>query len=115
MKRFVVLAFLFPALVFAADPVKEGDWLLQRGNPLQTGFVKSALPDKLEVLWQFATKDAIEGTPAVHDGIVYIGSLDGNLYALDLASGQQKWKSDVGPIKAPPSYRDGFIYIGDAD
>jgi outer membrane protein assembly factor BamB len=112
MRRLLVLALFLP-LVMAAEPAKQSDWLLYRGNPLQTGAVTTALPDKLEVRWQFSTKDIIEGAPAVHDGVVYIGSGDENLYALDLAKGQQKWKYKAGPIKAAPSYHDGRIYVGD--
>jgi outer membrane protein assembly factor BamB len=113
MKRMFVLVLFLP-LVLAAEPAKQSDWLFYRGDPLQTGAIKSALPDKLEVLWQFATKDAIEGAPAVHDGVVYIGSEDENLYAVNLANGQEKWHYKAGPIKAPVSYRDGLVYVGDS-
>jgi outer membrane protein assembly factor BamB len=75
----------------------------------------AAVPDKLEILWQFSTKDTIQGAPAINKDVVYIGSMDGNLYAIDLVTGQEKWKCDAGRIEAPPSYRDGVIYVGDAD
>ncbi len=115
MKRLALLACFLP-LVLAAEPAKQTDWLLARGNPLQTGAVAAALPDKLDVRWQFTTKDTIDGAPAVHKGVVYVGSEDENLYALDLAKGDQKWKYKAaagGAIKASPSYHDGRIYVGD--
>jgi outer membrane protein assembly factor BamB len=114
MRRLLVLAVLLP-LTLAADAGKKDDWLLYRGNALQTGAVKAALPDKLEIHWQFATKDMIEGAPAVHQGVVYVGSQDENLYALDLANGQKKWSYKAGPIKAPASYHDGAVYVGDGN
>ena len=41
------------------------DWPLFRGNPLQTGVVKEALPDKLEVLWKFKAEDGFESAAAI--------------------------------------------------
>ena len=80
------------------------DWPLFRGNPLQTGVAAGTLcPTSSTVLWKFPTKDAIDGAPAVADGVVYVGSMDEHLYALDLATGKEKWKYKAGPIKASPS------------
>src|SRR5262249_28250630 len=59
-------------------------------------------------------KGAIEGRAAVVNGLVYVGAVDDHLYALDLATGQEKWKYK-GAFKAPPSVRDGVVYVGDMD
>src|SRR5262249_25042590 len=40
---------------------------------------------------------------------------DEHLYALDLATGQQKWKVKIGVVRAGPSYKDGAIYVGSED
>lgn len=99
-----------------ADPAPPGaDWPLFRDNPLQTGVATSSLPDTLEIRWKFETKDAIEGTAAIAGDMVYVGSYDGNLYALDLATGRQKWAYHAVPIKAPVSVHAGAVYVGDAD
>src|SRR5262249_53299813 len=70
----------------------SADWPLFRGNALQTGVSKAKLPDKLEVLWKFETKEAIESTAAIANGVAYVGSFDEHLYAIELASGKEKWK-----------------------
>jgi RNA polymerase sigma factor (sigma-70 family) len=103
-----------PAVAQPKPAVTE-DWPLFRGNPSQTGIATTALPDQLDILWKFTTKDSIEGTAAIVGGVVYVGCLDDHLYALDLKTGQQKWKLKVGPIKAPLSVKDGLIYVGDLD
>ena len=36
-----------------------------------------------EELWSFETEDTVYSTPVVADGVVYVGSLDGYLYALN--------------------------------
>src|SRR5262249_55698102 len=101
----------------AAAPTEQArdQWTLFRGNPLQSGVAPGSLPAQLQELWKFEAKDTIEGAPAVVDGVVYIGSFDEHLRALDLANGKEKWKYKGGPFKASPSVRDGLIYIGDSD
>lgn len=99
----------------AADARPMRDWPVFRGNAEQTGVAFATLPDKLDVLWKFATKDSVEGAPAIAGGVVYIGSFDEYLYALDLGTGQEKWKYKAGPIKASPAVRAGMVYVGNAD
>src|SRR5437016_5212902 len=81
----------------AAEDVAGAVWPVFRGNGRQTGAADVALPDKLEPLWKFETKDSIEGAAVVAGGVVYVGSMDENLYALDLATGKKKWQYNAGP------------------
>jgi outer membrane protein assembly factor BamB len=113
----IALPALLPVSVAAPGPAAPpaADWPVFRGNARQTGAAAARLPDKLEVLWTFATKESIEGGAAVAGGVVYVGSCDENLYALDLASGAEKWKYKAGPIKAPPAFADGRVFVGDSD
>ncbi len=94
---------------------RAGDWPLFRGNSLQTGVATATLPEQLDVLWKFPVKDAIESTAVIVGNVVYFGAMDEHLYALDLATGKEKWKYKAGPIKAPVSYRDNLLYVGDCD
>ncbi len=114
----VLLLASVGAMQEAPQTVREApasDWPTFRGNPQQTGYVEAALPDKLEIRWKFKTSDAIEGAAAIVQGVVYVGSFDQHLYAIDLASGTQKWKTKLGPIKAAPGVREGVVYVGDVD
>ncbi len=55
-------------------------------------------------------------SPVLADGIVYFGSGDTNVYALDAASGQLKWKFKTGDVvHASPALADGKLYIGSWD
>src|SRR5262245_26246670 len=45
--------------------------------------------------WTFPTGDAVSASPAVVDGVVYVGSWDGYFYALDAKLGTLKWKFKV--------------------
>ncbi|HEV3203334.1 MAG TPA: PQQ-binding-like beta-propeller repeat protein, partial [Gemmataceae bacterium] len=105
-------------LGLAAEPntkVDHSNWFVFRGNPLQTGVVQGDLPQPLEIRWSFQTKDSVEGTAAIANGAVYIGSFDEHLYALDVETGKEKWKFKGGPFKTPVSFRNEGVYIGDAE
>jgi outer membrane protein assembly factor BamB len=108
----VTLAFLG---IFVPVALSAEDWPLFRGNASQTGVAAAPLPDPLTVRWKFETKESVEGTAAIVNGVVYVGSMDEHFYALDLATGKEKWKVKAGPFKAPPSVRNGRIYLGDLD
>jgi outer membrane protein assembly factor BamB len=97
-----------------------GQWPVFRGNAQATGVADGKLPDQLDLLWKYTVdKGAFEATPAIVDGVVYIGDMDGTFYALDLQSGQPRWKFDYGKDKAgfttAAAVRDGLVYIGDMD
>jgi outer membrane protein assembly factor BamB len=46
--------------------------------------------------WTFTTGNNVYSSPTVVDGTVYVGSTDGNLYALDASSGSQQWSFTAG-------------------
>jgi len=60
--------------------------------------------------------DFFLSSPAVADGTVYFGSGDGNVYALDAASGALKWKFATGDVvHASPAVADGMVFVGSWD
>jgi outer membrane protein assembly factor BamB len=114
MSRSLVVALAATLLLSSAV---VADWPLYRGDPLMSGVGRNPLPlpDKLQERWTFKTGNVIEGAPAVVNGVVYVGSFDKHLYAIDLATGQQKWKTKLGAFKASPSVRGDRVYVGDLD
>ena len=60
--------------------------------------------------------DVFLSSPAVVRGTVYFGSGDTNMYAVDTATGEAKWKFKTGDVvHASPAYSDGMIYFGSWD
>jgi outer membrane protein assembly factor BamB len=60
--------------------------------------------------------DVFLSSPALGGGAVYFGSGDGNLYALDAATGDLKWKFKTGDVvHASPAYADGVVFFGSWD
>jgi serine/threonine protein kinase len=67
-------------------------------------------------LWSFSCEDEIRGTPNCYKGVVYVGSYDNNLYALDAASGKFVWKFPTdGGLAGQPMVDDNAIYVGSED
>src|SRR5580704_4032059 len=110
MRSIVIAVFLL-----FTQQVAFADWPIFRGDALMTGVGAAKLPDQLDERWTFKSGDTIEGAPVVVGEVVYFASLDKHLYAVDLATGKQKWKVKLGPAKASPSVKGNRIYLGDLD
>ena len=55
-------------------------------------------------------------SPSIVQDTVYVGSGDGNVYALDAASGALRWKFHTGDVvHASPAVANGLVYIGSWD
>jgi len=55
-------------------------------------------------------------SPVVSDGVVYFGSLDNNVYALNATSGAPKWSyTTLYKVISSPAAADGTIYFGSYD
>ena len=60
--------------------------------------------------------DVFLSSPALADGLVYFGSGDGNVYALDAATGTLRWKFHTGNVvHASPAVAGGTLYVGSWD
>ncbi len=64
--------------------------------------------------WSFAPQGGFAGELAVREGLVYLGSGSGRLYALDASSGAAQWSYDTGaPIGGGPVLNSaGPIFFG---
>ncbi len=108
-------AFLVSPFSFRLSPTVRDNWSQFRGSPQLTGVSPSALPATLRVLWTYETGDSIESSAAIADGTVYVGSQSGELLALDLRSGQLRWKykTTEGIGESSPCVGNGVVYVGD--
>ncbi len=98
----------------AAD---KSSWPVCRADALATGVSNATLPENLEVLWKFnSNMHGFEATVAIENGLVFAGSLDGELYVLNLSDGKEVWKfhTELG-FNGPPAVADGRVFVGDAD
>lgn len=66
--------------------------------------------------WKYATNGWVESTPAISQGIVYVGSNDNYIYALDAENKDLRWSYKTGgSISSSPSIIRGLVYVGSRD
>jgi eukaryotic-like serine/threonine-protein kinase len=137
----ILLAGMLPSGVFAgssssslpqantAGPVTAApdpaDWPQLGNGPTHLG--KSAVETTLSpsnvgalgVKWRGVTGGLVVSSPAVVNGVVYVGSFDGKFYAYPVdcavargAACTPLWTADLGaPIESSPAVVDGVVYI----
>src|SRR3989454_536112 len=90
----------------------DAPWPGFHQNPQHTGISPFRGPSTPALRWKFQTGGGITSSPAVAYGRIYVGSNDGNLYALNL-EGVLLWKfSTPSPIRTTPAVgSDGTIYV----
>lgn len=66
--------------------------------------------------WKFKAGGAVVSTPALAQGVVYFGSSDQFLYALDEKNGALRWKYRTGSrVASSPAVAGGRVYFGSYD
>ncbi|HYF64111.1 MAG TPA: PQQ-binding-like beta-propeller repeat protein [Herpetosiphonaceae bacterium] len=69
-----------------------------------------------DVVWKFRCEDEVRSSPAVQNGMLYIGCYDTNLYALDTKRGEFRWKKATeGGISSSPAVWNDIVVIGSED
>jgi outer membrane protein assembly factor BamB len=88
-----------------------------RGDPAHSGTSAEPAPRQFHgVKWRFPTGDRIISSPVGLDKVLYFGSDDGNIYAVDSETGRQIWKrSTGGPAPCTPAVANGMVYAGSYD
>ena len=67
--------------------------------------------------WKYPSDKGLGGsikvTPAIYDGLIFVGATNGNVYSLKLDTGVLQWIYQTkGSVRCPPVVADGVVYIG---
>jgi outer membrane protein assembly factor BamB len=64
-------------------------------------------------LWNYTTDSSVDSSPAIVNGVVYVGSEDGYVYALNAINGVQLWNYQTGGgVYSSPAVFNQVIYVG---
>jgi outer membrane protein assembly factor BamB len=89
------------------------DWPMFHHDLGHTGYSTSNGPVTKRTLWTFTTDGAVSASPAVVDGVVYIGSDDEFVYALNAFTGSLEWSYNTnGPVEEAATVLEGVVYVG---
>jgi outer membrane protein assembly factor BamB len=117
MKKLVCLALLTSAAcivtaTYSASPASDDSTSIFRGNLEHTGVYAGSAPSQLNLKWKFHTDGPVLSSPVVSNGILFIGSSDNNLYALDSATGALKWKFKTeSRLTSSPAVAENTVYF----
>jgi hypothetical protein len=102
-----------------------GDWPQFRNVPTHSGYnatettLSPSNVDALGVAWTATTGAAIWSSPAVANGVVYVGSSDGKLYAYAVGCNSgggtcsPLWTATTGSgVESSPAIANGVVYVG---
>jgi outer membrane protein assembly factor BamB len=87
---------------------------LARGRPLWTHETEGAGMESSDFGWD---RVSLQSSPAVAGGVLYIGSRDGGVYALDAETGDRLWYADHGSpwVVASAAVRNDTVWTGSSD
>jgi outer membrane protein assembly factor BamB len=93
------------------------DTTMHRVNLARMGVYQSSGPKVApSLVWNFVAGDSVYSAPVIFADTAYFGSYDGNLYAVDILSGELLWTfSTGGPVLSSPALEDGILYFGSHD
>ncbi|MEA2513349.1 MAG: eukaryotic-like serine/threonine-protein kinase [Thermomicrobiales bacterium] len=110
--------------IIGGSPFDSG-WTSFRGKPGNTGESNGTTAVGLPSVRWHAPIAAVKASAAVAGGIVFTGSETGDLVALDVETGTERWRSAVLPARfagsAPgisfssPAVAGGLVYVGSAN
>ena len=91
-------------------------WPIFRGEPNLAGLAKTTLSDSIEPSWKFKTDGEVKSSPIIYGNLVFVGSADSNVYAIDLETGKKAWSYKTGDgIEASAFVVRDIVFIGSSD
>lgn len=101
----------------AAPPTDAPGATMFRGDAARTGaFAAAPSQDLAGIQWRVVTEGDVISSPVVAGGVVYVGSGDGSLRALDRRTGATRWSFDAGsPVTSSPAVAAGLVFFGTRD
>jgi len=117
----LLITVLFAGVV-TVPAAAQYDTMQFRYNAAHTGDyspVAGLVPSNGQLLWKYTTGGHIKSSPAVVNGVVYVGSNDGNIYAISANTGSKLWNFTTGTTELPspggsqsPAVSNGMVYAG---
>jgi outer membrane protein assembly factor BamB len=104
----LIIFFIFSPLI------SSGNWQNYGGDLQHSGYSESlAIP--LELRWKYMAGNAEISAPIIDEGILFVGSDNNDLYAIDAFKGELKWRySTLGKVYTPAA-KNGIVVAASYD
>jgi len=92
-------------------------WPMFHHDLTHTGYSTSTAPTTNQTPWNYRTGSWVASSPAVVDDVIYVGSGDNNVYALNATTGRKVWNYTTGNCVqwSSPAVVGGVVYVGSTD
>jgi len=98
-----------------SESLTDSSWSMFRHDAARSSIGQGG-PANLSLIWKFTTGGAVMSSPSIADGIVYFGSQDHNIYAINALSGTQIWNfTTLSTIESSPAVANGKVVTGGED
>jgi outer membrane protein assembly factor BamB len=116
------LIVLQSIVTFSSDQFAKADstthpWPMFRIDNTHTGTSNGTGPTTpVMQRWRFYAGPNVTSSPAVINGVVYFGSGNGSVFAVDEVTGLLKWSYTTGAnVESSPAVSGGIVYVGSND
>ena len=93
--------------------VPSNSWPMYHGGLSHSGYSSSLAPTTNQTLWSYNAGGAVSSSPTVANGIVYAGSMNNTMFALNATSGQLIWSYvPGGNVSSAPAVANGMVFFG---
>ncbi|MEX2116409.1 MAG: PQQ-binding-like beta-propeller repeat protein [Bacteroidota bacterium] len=83
---------------------RPGDWAMYGGGPSRTNVSQSVVRPPFREVWQYNAQAGISGTPLVRDSVMVVGTLLGEIQAVNIKNGRRLgYKVMEGSIVGTPA------------
>lgn len=99
----------------SAGPPLEGNIPMYGGGPTHDGMMPGPAPTSAPALaWQTDTGGEVYAAPSLANGVLYVMSKAGVLYAIEASTGVERWRHEVTTYvtRASAAVVDGVVYVG---
>lgn len=112
-----ILSLICFCLIVVTFPLySETNWPMFGKDESHKRISDETISLPISLKWKYKTDGPIRSSPAVYEGIVYIGSDDFYLYALEANTGKFLWKFKAeGKIASSPAVYSGTVFFGSRD
>jgi outer membrane protein assembly factor BamB len=106
----------------AGSTQTSGDWPMFHSSNDRLGLnnvdavIDAASTPAMSLKWEYPTSGSVYSSPVVSGGVVYFGSDDKKVYAVNASNGTLKWSYTTGDlVRSSPSVVNGVVFIGSDD
>lgn len=108
----VALSIIFFLIIGCENVISDFSKSVMFMNNIQhTGvYTTPSIKNEPKLLWKVKTEGEVISSPVIIDNIIYVGSTDNNLYAIDAPTGEINWKYKTeGSINSTPAVSGGKV------